>query len=249
MGGLIIVFLAFLILTVCYFSYGKTPWGHYKFSPSRTTHDTSSRLSTSASETDNPNSVSSMPTHLTNVPLYESDNMSYNSFLKQQQHHSVSQCSLQTAVTQEPYRDQLQPPNTPTTNKSVHFHTDSVAYQSRAESPLTFNDSASFYHGPCPSMTGAGDDMSNITSVSELAKKRYVREYVRQQMLQEQMYQRDYTADTEDYGDSTSITSGDTKMTYNSVNNIQPPPPSLASRSMLIDPHYDDDDDDGDDDD
>ena len=251
MGGLIIVFLAFLILTVCYFSYGKTPWGHYKFSPSRTTHDTSSRLSTasaSASETD-PNSVSSMPTRLTNVP-YGSDNMSCDSFLKQQQHHSVSQCSLETAVTQEPYHDHhYQPPNTPTTNKSVHFRTDSVAYQSRAESQLTFNDvDGVSYHGPCPSMTGAGDDMSNITSVSELAKRRYVREYVRQQMLQEQMYEGDYTADTEEYGDSTSITSVDTKMTFNSVNNIHPPPPSLASRSMLIDPHYDDNDDDGDDD-
>lgn len=244
MGGLIIVFLAFLILTVCYFSHSPRSWGHHKFSPSRTTHDNSSRLSTasaSASETE-PNSV--CLTHSTNVL----DGSSYDSFLKQQQHHSVSQISLETAVTQETYH--YQPPNTPTTNKSVHFGTDSVAYRSRAESPLTFNDTIS-YAGPCPSMTGAGDDMSNITSVSEVAKRRYVREYMRQQMLRDQMHQQqEYAADTEDYGDSTSITSVDTKMTFNSVNDIQPPPPSLVSHSIFTSPHDDGDDgDDGDDDD
>lgn len=228
MGGLIIVFLAFLILTVCYFSNSQKSWGHYKFATSTTMHDTSSRLSTgsaSASETD-PNSVCSVPTRSTNV-LDGSDGVSYNSFLKQQQHHSISQISLETAATQEPYH--YQPPNTPTTNKSVHFGNESVTYQSRAESPLTFNDDTS-YAGPCPSIRsmGTGDDISHITSVSEVAKRRQqveLREYVRQ------MHQ--YYAETEDY-DSTSITSVDTKMTYNSMN-INPPPPSLASRSMFMD--------------
>ena len=238
------MFLAFLILTVCYFSNSKQPWGHYKFATSTTTPDTSSRLSTtsaSVSETD-PNSVCSVPTRSTNV-LDGSDGVSYDSFVKQQ-NHSVSQFSLETAVTQEPYH--YQPPNTPTTNKSVHFGTDNVTYQSRAESPLTFNDDNS-YAGPCPSVTGTGDDISHITSVSEVANRRQFCQFMRQRV--EQYHNADtvphveqyYNADTEDY-DSTSITSADTKGTCNSIN-IKQPPPSLASRSMFMDGPLDEYDD------
>ena len=201
-----------------------------------TTPDTSSRLS-SASEA--AHSVCSVPTRSTNV-LDGSDGVSYDSCLKQQ--HSVSQSSLETAMTQEPYNYQLQPPNTPTTNKSVRFGPDTVTYRSRAESPLTFNDDTS-YIGPCPSIRSAGmdDDISHITSVSEDARKRQqqeILEYIQQQQQQQIPY---YTTDTEDY-DTTSITSADTKITYNSTNFIEPPPPSLASRSMYMDgpPDYDD---------
>ena len=226
MGGLIIVFLAFLILTVCYFSNSQKSSNLYKFNTSMATPDTSSRLSSSASETA-PNSDFSVPTCSTNVPN-SSDGVSYSSYLKQQ-HQSVSQFSLETAAMQESVH--YQPPNTPTTNKSVHFGTESVAYRSRAESPLTINDDTS-YAGPCPSIrsTGMGDDISHITSVSEVAKRRQeqeFREYMRQHML---YYNR---LNSEDY-DTTSITSADTKITYNSVS-IEPPPPSLASRSMFLD--------------
>lgn len=225
MGGLIIVFLAFLILTVCYFSTTKKTWSRYKFSSSTVaTPDTSSRLST-ASET-TPNSVCSLPTRSTNV-LDSYDGVSYDSCLKQP--HSVSQLSLETTVTREPYH--YQPPNTPT-SKSVHFGRESVAYR-RAESSLTFNDDNS-YVGPCPSIrsNGTGDDISYITSVSEAARRRQeveIRAYRRQQMQQQ------YCSDTEDYDDTGSITSVDTKVTYNSTNFIGPPPPSLASRSMYMD--------------
>ena len=232
MGGLIIVFLAFLILTVCYLSNNQKPLSHCKFNTSTATPDTSSRLSSSTSETA-PNSDFSVPTRSTNV-LDSSDGVSYTSYLKQQ-HQSVSQFSLDTAVM--PEHVHYQPPNTPTTNKSVHFGAESVAYQSRAESPLTINDDTSYYAGPCPSIrsTGMGDDISHITSVSEVAKRRQeqeFREYMRQQML---YYNH---LNSEDY-DTTSITSADTKITYNSVS-IEPPPPSLASRSMFMDEPPDD---------
>ena len=224
------MFLAFLILTVCYFSHSQKSSSLYKFNTSTTTHDTSSRLSSTASETA-PNSDFSVPTCSTNVPN-SSDGASYSSYLKQQQHQSVSQFSLETAVMQEPVH--YQPPNTPITNKSVHFGTDSVAYRCRAESPLTINDDTS-YAGPCPSIrsTGMGDDISHITSVSEAAKRRQeqdFREYMRQLY-----YNR---LNSEDY-DTTSITSSDTKITYNSMS-IEPPPPSLASRSMFMDEPLDD---------
>lgn len=232
MGGLLIVFLAFLILTICYFSHSQKSSSLYKFNTSTTTPDTSSRLSSTASETA-PNSDFSVPTRSTNV-LDSSDGVSYSSYLKQQQHQSVSQFSLETAVMHDPVH--YQPPNTPTTNKSVHFGTDSVAYRCRAESPLTINDDTS-YAGPCPSIrsNGMGDDISHITSVSEVAKRRQeqeFREYMRQQML----YYNHLNSD--DY-DTTSITSADTKITYNSVS-IEPPPPSLASRSMFMDDPLDD---------
>lgn len=224
MGGLIIVFLGFLILTVCYFSNSRKALGHYKFASSTmATHDTSPRLSTATSEAE-PSSVCSLPTRSTNVLDSSIDSVSY---VKHQQ-RSVSQSSLETAMTQEPHH--FQPPNTPTTNKSVHFGTNGVVYQSRAESPLTLNDDTSYF-GPCPSIrsTGTGDDISHITSVSEVAKRKQqkeFREYMRQQIQ--------YYNDIDDY-DTTSITSADTKMTYNSTNYIEPPPPSLASHSMYMD--------------
>ena len=230
MGGLIIVFLAFLILTVCYFSHTQKSPNLYKFNTSTATPDTSSRLSSTASETA-PNSDFSVPTRSTNV--LDSDGASYSSYLKQQQHHSASQFSLETAVMQEPIH--YQPPNTPTTNKSVHFGTESVAYQCRAESPLTINDDTS-YAGPCPSIrsTGMDDDVSHITSVSEVAKRRQEQEF--KEYMWRQMYYNHLNS--EDY-DTTSITSADTKITYNSTS-IEPPPPSLASRSMFMDDPLDD---------
>ena len=235
MGGLIIVFLAFLILTVCYFSNSHKSSGHYKFNTSTATPDTSSRLSSSAIETV-PNSDFSVPTRSTHV-LDSSDGTSYSSCLKQHQ-HSVSQYSLETAVMQEPIH--YQPPNTPTTNKSVHFGTEGIAYRPRPESPLTINDDTS-YAGPCPSpltrSTGMGDDISHITSISEVAKRRQEQEF-KEYMRQQQMLYYNNTIHSEDY-DTTSITSADTKITYNSVS-IEPPPPSLASRSMFLDEPPDD---------
>ena len=226
MGGLIIVFLAFLILTVCYFSSNQKASQHCKFDTSTgITPDTSSRLS-SASEIA-PNSDFSVPTQSTNV-VDSSDSVSNGSCLKQ--HRSISQVSLETAVIQEPIHYQYQPPNTPTTNKSVHFGgRDGVSYQPQAES---IDDDTSYYAGPCPSIrsNGMGDDISHITSVSEVAKRQQEQEF-REYMRQKMLYCNN-TIHSEDY-DTSSITSADTK-TYNSVS-IEPPPPSLASRSMFND--------------
>ena len=236
MGGLIIVFLAFLILTVCYFSNNQKSFGPpFKLSTSTgTTPDTSSRLS-SASETV-PNSDFSVPTQSTNVvDTCSSDSVSNGSCLKQ--HYSISQVSLETAVIQEPMHYQYPPPNTPTTNKSVHFGTDIVALKPQAES--IGDDTSYYYAGPCPSIrsNGMGDDISHITSVSEVAKQRQEQEY-REYMMRQKMLYYNNTVHSEDY-DTSSITSADTKITYKSVS-IEPPPPSLVSRSMFMDEPLDD---------
>ena len=218
MGGLIIIFLVILIVSLCYFANGKSAVRHYKFPSSP---DNSSRLSTESALT--PSSEISLPTKSTNVPSI--DGLSYESRLR----HSGSQSSIVTATTQGPLHP---PPPTPTSRtKSVHFLSGaygngSAIYFPKPGSPYDYDDD---YIPPCPSVNVDFDD--HISSVSERAERDY-----RKQMNHHAQYYTDH--------DSNSVTTVETRHTYNTESCFGPPPPSLASQSMYSyddESYYDDD--------
>jgi len=220
MGGLIVLFLIILIVSLCYFANGKTAVRHYKFPNSP---DNSSRLSTETALT--PSSEISLPTKSTNVPSI--DGISYESRFRQ----SGSLTSIVTATTQEPVHP---PPPTPTSrSKSVRFL--SEAYGSAIYFPRPGNDVYDYdddYIPPCPSAIVDYDD--HISSVSERAERDY-----RKQMNYHPQYYIDH--------DCNSVTTVETRHTYNTESFIGPPPPSLASQSMYSnddESYYNDDDDD-----
>lgn len=216
-GGLILILVAVLIFFLCYLANGKTAVRHYKF-PSAS--DNSSRLSTESALT--PSSEISLPTKSTNVPSI--DGVSYESRLRQ----SGSMSSIVTATTQEPFHP---PPPTPTSRtKSVHFLTGACG--SAMYFPRSGNDVYDYdddYIPPCPSAIVDYDD--HISSVSERAERDY-----RKQMIHQPRYYIDH--------DCNSVTTVETRHTYNTESFFGPPPPSLASQSMYSnddESYYDDD--------
>jgi len=202
MGGLIVIFLIFLLISLCYFANGKTAVRHYKFPNSP---DNSSRLSTESALA--PSSDISLPTKSTN--LASIDGTSYD------MRHSESQSSIVTATTHEPLHP---PPPTPTSrSKSVHFLNGGYGSAVYSAAPYDYEHDRD-YLPPCPSVDYDPYEDDHISSVSERAERDYRLMRHHAQYYAEQ--------------DRNSVTTVETRHTYN-TESCCGPPPSLASQSMF----------------